>query len=139
MANGDSPEWPGGQNPPAQQPPGSYGQPQYPQTQPPQYPPPPGQYPPPQYGAPPFQPKTNGLAVASLVLGILWVCSLGSILAVIFGYMAMKQIDESQGRETGRGLALAGVVLGWIGVAFLVLYIVLLAVGAATFEYQFST
>ena len=127
MANGDSPEWPGGQSPPAQQPPGSYGQPQYPQAPPPQYPPV-------QYGAPPFQPKTNGLAVASLVLGILWVCSIGSILAVIFGYMAIKQIDESQGRETGRGLALAGVILGWIGVAFLVLYIVLLAVGAATFE-----
>lgn len=139
MTNGDSPEWPGGQNPPPpQQPPAPYEQPQYPQTQPPQYPPAPGQYPPPQYGTPPFQPKTNGLAVASLVLGILWICSIGSILAVIFGYMALKQIDQSQGREAGRGMAIAGIVLGWIGVAFLVLYIILLAVGAATFEFSTS-
>src|SRR3990170_690939 len=64
---------------------------------------------------PPFQ-KTNGMAIASLVLGIVWVYGVGSILALVFGYMAKGQIDGSGGRETGRGMATAGIVLGWIGV-----------------------
>jgi hypothetical protein len=38
---------------------------------------------------------TNGLAIASLVLGILWLGGLGSILALVFGYIAKKQIDDS--------------------------------------------
>jgi hypothetical protein len=111
---------------------------------PPQYPPPgqyqqPGQYPqqpgygPGQYGQPP---KTNGMAVAALVLGILWVCWVGSILAVIFGYMAKRQIRDSGGVEQGDGMATAGIVLGWIGVATLILYIVLIIAGAASLEFQ---
>lgn len=69
----------------------------------------------------PAVPTTNGLAIASLVLGIIWLWWIGSILALIFGYIAKGQIDRSGGRESGRGLAIAGIVLGWIGVAFLVI------------------
>ncbi|HEX9683477.1 MAG TPA: DUF4190 domain-containing protein [Acidimicrobiales bacterium] len=69
--------------------------------------------------------SVNGLAIASMVLGIVWLWWLGSILALIFGYIAKRRIDESQGRQTGRGMAVAGIVLGWIGVAFLVLIIVI--------------
>ena len=69
--------------------------------------------------------SNNGLAIASLVLGILWVYWIGSILALIFGYVAKGQIDRSAGRQTGRGMAIAGIVLGWIGVAVLALVIVL--------------
>lgn len=83
----------------------------------------PGAYPVPQH--------TNGLAVASLVLGIIWLYWLGSILALIFGYTARRQIDASGGWQTGRGLATAGIVLGWIGVATLVLMIVFLIIGVA--------
>ena len=57
-------------------------------------------------------PRTNGMAVASLVLGIVWVWWVGSILALIFGYIGKKQIDESNGTQTGRGMAVAGIVLG---------------------------
>lgn len=64
--------------------------------------------------------RTNGLAIASLVLGIVWVFGIGSLLALLFGYVAKGQIDASGGRESGRGLAIAGIVLGWIGVAGLV-------------------
>jgi hypothetical protein len=75
--------------------------------------PPPGYY----YGPPQAQKQsTNGFAIASLVLGIVWIYCIGSILALVFGYKARKQIDESNGREGGRGLATAGIVLGWIGV-----------------------
>ena len=77
--------------------------------------------------APPPQPPsavaspTNGLAVASLVCGIVWAFGLGSVAALVLGYMARSQIDRSGGREGGRGLAVAGIVLGWIGVAGLLL------------------
>jgi len=63
----------------------------------------------------------NGMAVASLVLGILWLWWIGSILALVFGYMGKAQIDASGGRQEGRGLAVAGIVLGWIGVGVLAL------------------
>ncbi len=61
--------------------------------------------------------KTNGLAIASLVLGILWLYWVGSVLALVFGYIAKRQIDESRGTQGGRGLAVAGIVLGYIGIA----------------------
>ena len=65
-------------------------------------------------------PRTNGLAVASLILGILWVCYLGSLLAVIFGHVGLSQIKKSNGMQTGSGLAIAGLVLGYIGLGVLI-------------------
>lgn len=65
------------------------------------------------------------MAIASLVLGILWLYWIGSVLALIFGYVAKGQIDRSGGRQSGRGMAIAGIVLGWIGVGVLILLIVL--------------
>jgi hypothetical protein len=76
-------------------------------------------------------PRTNGMAIASLVLGILWLYWVGSILALVFGYSAKKQIDASSGKETGRGLAVAGIVLGWVGIGFLVIGIIV-AIAAST-------
>lgn len=68
---------------------------------------------------------TNGMAVASMVLGILWLYWIGSILALIFGYIARRQIRERG--ESGNGMAIAGIVLGWVGVGVaLVLLVVLL-------------
>jgi hypothetical protein len=69
--------------------------------------------------------KTNGFAIASLVLGIVWIYWIGSILALVFGYMAKSQIDASNGTQSGRGMAIAGIVLGWVGVGVLILLIVL--------------
>ena len=77
------------------------------------------------YGQPPYGPpyapaqRTNGLAIASMVLGILWMYWIGSILALVFGYIAKNQIRERG--EGGGGMATAGIVLGWIGVGILCL------------------
>ena len=129
--------WGQGQpNPSAQQPPYG-GQPPYvgqlPYTGQPPYAgqPPYSGYPPAYgqpygYGFPPPQ-RTNGMAIASMVLGILWLYWLGSILALVFGYVAKKQIRERG--EGGGGMATAGIVLGWIGVGFFVL---LMVVGIAS-------
>jgi uncharacterized protein DUF4190 len=96
-------------------------------SQPPDLPPPPGGGGPP--GLPPGHwtpgpggpvyvvqqsPKTNGLAVASMVLGILGAYLITAILALVFGYKAKRQIDASEGRQGGRGMAIAGIVLGWV-------------------------
>jgi hypothetical protein len=64
-------------------------------------------------------PGTNGLAVASLVLSLLTLCGLGSLLGVIFGHLSLGQIKRKG--QHGRGLAVAGLVLGYLGIAAIVL------------------
>ena len=71
--------------------------------------------------------STNGLAIASLVLGILWLFWLGSLVGLILGVVALKQIKSRN--QGGRGIAIAGVVLGIVG---LVLFVVVLIAGAST-------
>ena len=94
--------------------------------------PPPQAYAATQYPGPPQSPKTNGMAIASLVLGILWFAGVGAVLAVIFGFVGRKKIEESQGRQTGGGLAIAGIVLGIVGVVGAIgFWILIFAVGAA--------
>lgn len=118
----------GAQQPPSGPPPvQSFGQPAQPGGYPPQTQgqPPYGQYGQPQYLQQPPSASTNGMAIASLVLGILWMWWLGSILALIFGYTAKKQIAQSGGLQQGGGLATAGIVLGWIGVASLCFFLLL--------------
>ncbi|MDA2979426.1 MAG: DUF4190 domain-containing protein [Actinomycetota bacterium] len=73
------------------------------------------------------QATTNGLAIASLVLGIVWIYWIGSVLAVIFGGVAIKQINASNGQQGGKGLAIAGLVLGLVGVTTFVLFVPVLA------------
>ena len=117
---GDDPQGPSGQVPPAAWGQAPYGS-GYPGYQGP--PPPPGSGYPGPYGQPyggyPYAPpqRTNGMAIASMVLGILWLYWIGSILALVFGYTAKKQIRERG--EAGGGMATAGIVLGWVGVGFL--------------------
>ena len=77
---------------------------------------------------------TNGMAIASMVLGILWLYWIGSILALVFGYMAKRQIRDSGGTQAGSGMATAGIVLGWIGMAALAVTIVAAIVIAASGE-----
>lgn len=83
--------------------------------------PPPPNDPPPQGSVYVQSGRTNGFAVASLVLGILWIFWIGSVLALIFGFIAKSQIDKSNGAQSGSGLAIAGIVLGCVGVGTLLL------------------
>lgn len=55
---------------------------------------------------------TNGLAIGSLVCALLGI----SLPAVIMGHIARRQIKE--GNQAGDGLAVAGLVIGWLGMAF---------------------
>jgi hypothetical protein len=107
-------------------PPAQYGYPP-PQTQY-GYPPQPYQQQPHGYGGYPPHRRTNGMAIASMVLGIVWIWWIGSVLALVFGYIARSQIRERG--ESGAGMAIAGIVLGWIGVGFFLLFVMLGVAGA---------
>lgn len=116
--------------PPYQQNP--YGQPQYQQPYQPQ---PPYQQP---SGYPPYQvtPPNDGLGVAAMIIGIIslvGMCGyglglLGAPAALIMGRISMKRIDRSEGRIGGRGMALAGFILGIIGTVLLVIAIIAVVV-----------
>ncbi|MBI4617361.1 MAG: DUF4190 domain-containing protein [Planctomycetes bacterium] len=66
-------------------------------------------------------PSTNGLAIASMICGIIGVIPgvcmllLPSILAVVFGHVGSGQIRSSGGHQTGEGMATAGLICGYLG------------------------
>jgi hypothetical protein len=114
----DSPQGPYDREQPWQQP--GYGAPQFPYgMQQPGY----GQ----PYGYGPSggyrPPKTNTLAIVSLVTSLLWVCGVGSLAAIICGHLGLREIDRSGGSQTGRGMAIAGLVIGYLGLISAVLYL----------------
>ncbi len=80
----------------------------------------------------PMAPSSNE-AIWSLVLGILSLTCFGflaGIPAVILGMTAKRKIAESGGVIRGQGLATAGLVLGWISIAFSILGILFVILGA---------
>ncbi|MDP0491650.1 MAG: DUF4190 domain-containing protein [Verrucomicrobiota bacterium JB023] len=90
----------------------------------------------PQLASPPQQ---NGMALASLILGIAsFVCGgpLTGIAAIICGHIAKRQLRDSPYEQTGDGLATAGLVMGYIAVGLTVLaivaYVILLTVAVGS-------
>jgi hypothetical protein len=76
-------------------------------------------------------PKTNGFAIAALVCGIaqffgIWL--LGTIPAIVFGHLARKQIRQRN--DQGAGLALAGLILGYVGIVLTVIVVILIIAAA---------
>jgi hypothetical protein len=68
------------------------------------------------YGAP--QPRgNNGMAIAALVMGIagLFACGITSIVGAVLGHISLSQIKRTG--EEGRGMAIAGLVLSYFGIA----------------------
>ncbi len=105
----------------------------------PQQVPSPSNDPVPPLGAPrpwpaPAQPQgtatsNSGLAVASLVLGILSMLCAGiltAVPAVITGHMARGEIRRSGGRTGGDGMALTGLILGYVTIGLTVVALILL-------------
>lgn len=72
------------------------------------------------YAAPTMAPpaKTNVLAIISLVSAFFV-----SLAAIICGHIALNQIKRTG--ESGRGLALAGVILGYVGLVFGLIFAIL--------------
>src|SRR2546426_4005242 len=85
---------------------------QFPPPQyPPQTPPPPGFSPGPM---PPQGPQSNGLAITSLIMGILSCIPGVGLLAILFGALGMGKAKDP--RVGGKGMAIVGIVLGLISI-----------------------
>ena len=69
--------------------------------------------------------QTNGMAIAALITSFFV-----SILGIILGFVALNQIKTSG--EQGRGLALAGIIIGFVAVGITVLIIIISVATAAT-------
>jgi preprotein translocase subunit SecG len=71
---------------------------------------------------------TSTMAVVAFILSFFV-----PIVGLILGYISRKDIDQSGGRLSGRGLATAAIVLNWIWIAFIVIWII----GAVSFAAQY--
>jgi len=67
-------------------------------------------------------PPTSNKAIASLVSGVLFMCAPASIAAIVLGHLALGDIKRTAGRMAGRGMAIAGLVLGYTGIGLTLLY-----------------
>ncbi len=80
------------------------------------------------YGQPIAAPKTSGFAIASLVTSLIsWfiIPLIGGIVAVVLGHIARGEIRRSNGAITGGGMALAGLIIGYIQIALMLIAIVI--------------
>ena len=82
------------------------------------------QSPAPQYGPQ----ETSGLAIASLICGFLFFIFPAAVLAVVFGHISSSQIRKSAGRLKGAGMSLAGMILGYVGIAFIPIILIIAAI-----------
>jgi hypothetical protein len=134
--------------PPGQQPPPSSSGYQYPPQQP--YGQPPQGYGQQGYGQPPYRPADHPRATTALVLGLVAIvggltCGLPLVVgpwAWVFGRGAVRDIDREPQRYGGRGMAMAGYVMGVIATILLVLgilaFIAVLLVAVAMPSGSFS-
>lgn len=73
--------------------------------------------------------QSSGKATASMVCGILFFFwPFTAIAAVVLGHIALSEIKRSAGRLAGRGMALAGLILGYLGVAFVPFILIIAAI-----------
>ncbi|MCL3818503.1 DUF4190 domain-containing protein [Aeromicrobium wangtongii] len=107
--------------------------------------PPPGGYPPAPGGyGQAGPPKTNQKATASMVVGIASLvlglfCGflvIGSVVAIVLGFIARGEIIRSNGTQKGMGQALTGIITGFVLVALFLLAVVLLATGVVDYDFN---
>jgi hypothetical protein len=77
------------------------------------------------YGATPPNQGTNGLAVASLVCSLLGICvCVLPIAGIVLGHVALSQLKRPDNHQDGRGMAIAGLAVGYAIVGLYVLWFV---------------
>jgi len=84
------------------------------------------------YGAP-EQPytgptETSGKAIGSLICGLLFFIFPIALLAIVLGHLSLADIRKAAGRITGRGMAIAGLALGYTGVAIIPVTLIIAAI-----------
>jgi hypothetical protein len=85
-------------------------------------------------GYPYAAPVANGLAIASLICSCVGVFLLGipCVLGIIFGFVARKQIAQANGAQSGAGMALAGILVGFGVIALYLLGLLIIVATAKT-------
>lgn len=81
--------------------------------------------------------RTEGTAIGSLVCAVIGLACAGVILeplAIILGFRARRKIAASQGALKGENLAMAGIVVGFVGLALAIIGIVLLVRNPQMFD-----
>ncbi len=72
--------------------------------------------------------ETSGKAIGSLVCGLFFFFLPVTIVAIILGHLSLVDIKRSAGRLKGQGLAIAGLVLGYMGVVFVPFILIIAAI-----------
>jgi type IV pilus assembly protein PilA len=72
--------------------------------------------------------QTSGMAIGSLVCGLLPFFLVTPIIAVVLGHVSLSQIKKSAGRLKGKGMAIAGLVLGYATIAMIPLILIIAAI-----------
>jgi hypothetical protein len=153
-------QWGSGDQRGATQGPWASPQPGQPGGQQPTYPPsgypPPGgaPYGSPHPGGPAYAPygggwsgpttKTSGLAIASLVVSLAGLLTIGfaGIIGFILGLVARSQIKKSGGQLGGSGMALAGIIIGAVMILLFIGFIILIATNGnsnTTYTYNYNS
>lgn len=73
-------------------------------------------------------PENSGKAIFSLVCTILFFFPPASIVAVVFGHLSLSDIRKGSGRLKGRGMAITGLVLGYLELAAWTVFFVMVAI-----------
>jgi hypothetical protein len=84
----------------------------------------PGAAPSPPLPVTPTEAKTSGLAITSLVLGVLGFCGITALVGLILGIVALVKINRSGGRLSGQGLAIAGICVSGFMLLLVLLFII---------------
>jgi hypothetical protein len=87
------------------------------------------------------EPTTNGMSIASLVLGIIGVvfsCCYGfgfvfGVVSLIFGIISKNKINSSEGKQKGSGMSLAGIILAAVSILFSIIVIAFLIANGGEF------
>jgi len=69
------------------------------------------------------------MAIASLVFSIAWIAGIGSIVAIILGFLSRRKTERLTGAKSGADVALAGLILGFAGLVFAAVFWVVLPAG----------
>lgn len=72
--------------------------------------------------------ETSGKAIISLVCGLLFFVPLAFIAAIVFGHIGLSEIKRSAGRLKGEGMAIAGLVLGYLWIASIPIVLIIAAI-----------
>jgi type II secretory pathway pseudopilin PulG len=72
--------------------------------------------------------ETSGKAIGSLICGLLFFIPFLFVAAIVFGHLALSEIRKSGGRLKGEGLAIAGLVFGYIWIVAVPIVLIIAAI-----------